>query len=140
MKKFLSLLGSLLLSTAVFAGSEAYEATCPQEFVNTENTFWALVVDDGSKRTVVEKIDIKCAVLKPALTIDDFKKISMIMEAFILYPDVVIPWTSYENEGTFIVRGRVNNSTKKIEFIKVMYMATNGNMTVSTIVVGVNLD
>jgi hypothetical protein len=140
MKKILSILGSLLLSTFVLASSETYEATCPKELVDTENQFWALIVNDGTDRITLERVDMKCAVVVPPLLLDDFKKLSMLTEAFRLYPDVLVPWTLYQENGVYIVRGRADSATKKIEFIKVMYLATNGNLSISTTTVSVKVN
>ena len=130
MKKILSFLGCLLIYTSLFASSVAYEAKCPQDLVALEIQYWNEATDIETVRDFGRLIEVSCSVYKPALSNEDFQKMSMILPFFTLYPDVIRPWT-LENDNLTIIRGLM--TPDRIEIIKVIYNQSNGNLFFSRI-------
>jgi hypothetical protein len=129
---------ALLVSTQVYA-FDVQKANCPAAYNELENKFWTKLIEDATKGTEdkLDSIIVRCAVVNPPITVEEFKSLSMAGSIFLQYPDVVIPWTLYGDGGIFIVRGRITES-RQIEFVKMMYYA-NGNLVISTALISVNI-
>ena len=139
----MKLLSSFFLTLALLVSTQAYafdvqQATCPTMYTELENKFWTKLIGDATKGTedTLDRIMIRCVIVSPPITIEEFKSLSMAGSAFLQYPDVIIPWTIYGDGGIFIVRGRVTED-KRIEMLKMMYY-TNGNLVISSALVSVN--
>ena len=138
------LLSSIFLTLALLVSTQAsafdvQKAVCPAEYDELENKFWTKLIEDATKGTQdkLDSIIIRCAVVNPPITAEEFKSLSMAGNVFLQYPDVIIPWTVYDGMGVFIVRGRITED-RKIEFVKMMYYG-NGNLVISTVLISVNL-
>jgi len=138
------LLSSIFLALALLVSTQAsafdaQSAICPTEYNELENKFWTKLIEDATRGSedTLDSIIVKCVIINPPITIEEFKNLSMIGGVFLNYPDVIIPWTTYGDMGIFIVRGRITED-RRIEFVKMMYYG-NGNLVISTVLISVNI-
>jgi hypothetical protein len=125
---------SAYTDTPVPTSWETHDAVCTKELLASEMQFWdAMVAKTGDR---IANIKMTCKVIQPAIPTEDFIKLSMIEPLLTLFPDSIVPW---KNMGTMVVtiKDRVDYDTKQIEFVKVMYDSSNGNLVFSRVLVAV---
>lgn len=96
------LIASVLAFGIQTANAEIFNATCPDEVIQSETALWALMVADSPSQ--VGGLEIKCAVVNPPVSKEEFVKLPDLQPIYDSYPEVIVPAGCQGGPDCWVVR------------------------------------